>query len=95
MSKVFKYAVPKEGITIQLKVTKGKVTLYGSYSNPDPNPVWHDYMLSGIRGDQEIVISNPTTVAKQKQDDSTVPFYCNLIGVENSTLSIIAMNGTS
>ena len=91
VSKLFKYTVPVEGIIIQLNVTKGKVTFYGSHSNPDPNSVWHDYMLSDIHGDEEIVVSNP---AEQKQDDSTVPFYCNLVGVENSTISIKAVNGT-
>ena len=89
MSKLFKFAVPEEGITIQLKVTKGKVILYGSYSNPDPNPAWHDYMLSNIRGYREIVIS------KRKSDEPTVPFYCNLVGLKKSTFTIKAVNGTS
>ena len=95
MSKLFKFAVPEEGITIQLKVTKGKVKLYGSYSNPDPNPAWHDYMLSNIHGDREVVISYPRTAAKRKSDEPTVPFYCNLVGLEKSTFTMKAVNGTS
>ena len=86
---MFEYTVAEEGITIQLKVTKGKVTFYGSHSNPNPNPVWHDYMLSGIHGDKEILISNPAA-----QDETTVLLYCNLVGMENSTFSIKVVNGT-
>ena len=82
------YMVAEEGITIQLKVTKGKVTFYGSHSNPNPSPVWHDYMLSGIHGDKEILISNPA------QDETTVPLYFNFVGMESSTFSIKIMNKT-
>ena len=41
---------------IQLQVTEGKITLCGSHSNPDPSPVWHDCISSGIHGD--IIISH-------------------------------------
>ena len=92
-SKLFKYVIPEEGIRIHLKVFKGKMTFYGSDSNPDPNPAWHDYMLSSIHGDREIVISYPRTAAKRKSDGPTVPFYCNLVGLENTTLTIKAVKG--
>ena len=59
-SRLFEYAVPEEGITVQVQVTEGKITLYGSHSNPEPSPVWHDYVLSGIHGDKEIFISHET-----------------------------------
>ena len=93
-SRLFEYAVPKEGITVQLQVTEGKVTLYGSHSNPEPSPVWHDYMLSGIHGDKEILISHESFAAKRKQNEPTIPFYCNLVGEEDSTFSVKAVNGT-
>ena len=95
-SKLFKYAIPEEGIRIHLKVFKGKITFYGSHSNPDPNPAWHDYMLSNLYGDKEIEISYPqpsTAAEKRKEDKSTVPFYCNLVGLKNTTLTIKAVNG--
>ena len=91
-SRLFEYAVPEEGITVQVQVTEGKITLYGSHSNPEPSPVWHDYVLSGIHGDKEIFISHETF--KGKHVESTAPFYCNLIGEENSTFSVKAVNGT-
>ena len=94
-SKLFKYAIPEEGIRIHLKVFKGKMTFYGSHNNPDPNPAWHDYMLSNIDGDRDIAISYRRTAAKKrKEDKSTVPFfYCNLVGLKNTTLTIKAVNG--
>lgn len=88
-SRLFEYTVPKEGIIVQVEVTKGKITLYGSHSNPDPSPVWHDYMLPSIHGEREIVISHPS---ESEQDESTIPFYCSLNTVENSTFSIKAVN---
>ena len=92
-SKLFNYVIPEEGIRIHLKVFKGKMTFYGSHSNPDPNPAWHDYMLSNIHGDRVIAISYPRTVAKRKSDGPTVPFYCNLVGLKNTTLTIKAVKG--
>ena len=93
-SKLFKYVIPEEGIRIHLKVFKGKMTFYGSHSNPDPNPAWHDYMLLNIHGDRDIAISHPISRAeKRKEDKSTVSFYCNLVGLENTTLTIKAVKG--
>ena len=91
---MFEYAVPEEGITIQVKVTKGKLILYGSHDNPDPNQVWHDYMLSNINGDRKLIILPPNGIDESTQDQPTVPFYCNLVGMEDSKFSIKAVNGT-
>ena len=91
-SRLFEYAVPREGITIHIQVTKGTITLYGSHSNHDPSPVWHEYMLSGIQNHKKITISYPTDL--KKRDKSTIPFYCNLVGVEKCIFSIKAINGT-
>ena len=93
-SRLFEYAVPEEGITVQLQVTEGKITLYGSHSNPNPSSVWHDYILSDIHGNKEVVIPHKSIAAKGKQNEATVPFYCNLVGEENSTFSVKAVNGT-
>ena len=90
-SRLFEYAVPEEGIIIQLQVTKGKITLYGSHSNPNPSSVWHDYTLSGIHGNKKFFIPHKSFVAKGKQKEATVPFYCNLVGEENSTFSVKAV----
>lgn len=73
-------------------VIEGKLTLYGSHDNTNPNLVWHSYMLTSIQGNRDIVISYPTTM--RKRDESTVPFYCNLVGMENSTFSLKAVSGT-
>ena len=89
--RLFEYSVPEGGITIQVQVTEGMITLYGSHSNHDPSPVWHEYMLSGIHGDREIVISQPAA-AKKKQNEPAVPFYCNLVAEQNSTFSVKAMH---
>ena len=72
-SRLFEYSVPVGGITIQLQVTEGTITLYGSHSNHDPSPVWHEYMISGIHGDREIVIPQPAAT-KKKPNEPTVPF---------------------
>ena len=93
-NRLFEYIVPKEGITVQLQVTEGSIVMYGSHNNPDPSPVWHDYMLSSIHGNREIIISHPTAEADRKEDGSTVPFYCNLVAIDNSAFSIKAINGT-
>ena len=85
-SRLFEYSVPVGGITIQLQITKGLITLYGSHRNHDPSPVWHEYMLSGIHGDRKIVIPQPA--ATKKPNRPTVPFYCNLVAEQNSTFSI-------
>ena len=91
-SRLFEYTIPEEGITIHVRVTKGKLTLYGSHSNRDPSPVWHDYMLTDIYGHKKIVLAYPT--ASKKHDEITKPFYCNLIGMEDSAFSIQGVNGT-
>ena len=90
-SRLFEYAVPREGITIYVQVTKGTITLYGSHSNHDPSPVWHEYMLSSIQDHKKITISYPTAL---KKHESTIPFYCNLVGVGKCIFSIKAVNGT-
>jgi len=89
-SKLFEYVVSKEGITLQVQVTEGKLTLYGSHDNTNPNQAWHSYKLTGIQGNKDIVIPYPT--AMKKQDESTVPFYYNLVGMENSKFSIKVVN---
>ena len=91
-SRLFEYAVPEEGITIYVRVTKGKLTLYGSHSNRDPSPVWHDLMFTGIYDHQKIVIPYPTV--SKKRDEITKPFYCNLVGMEDSAFFIHGVNGT-
>ena len=86
-SKLFEYAVPKEGITVQLEVTKGIISFYGSHSNPDPSPVWHEYKLSSISSTTEFKIPDPMTAAHDDQKEqlkNTVPFYCKLVGMKNS-----------
>ena len=88
-SRLFEYSVPVGGITIQLQVTEGMITLYGSHSNHDPSPVWHEYMISSIHGDREIVIPQPAAT-KKKQNEPTVPFYCNLVAEQNSTFLVKA-----
>ena len=90
-SRLFEYEVPKEGITLQVQI-EGKITLFGSHKNPDPSPVWYEYVLTSIHGDWEIPISYPT-VDDRKQNEP-IPLYCNLVGVENSTFSINAVKGT-
>ena len=93
-NKLFEYKVPKEGITIQIQVTEGRIVMYGSHNNPDPSPVWHDYMLSSIHGYREIIISHPTAEADGKEDEPNAPFYCSLVAIDNSVFSIKAINGT-
>ena len=93
-SKLFQYEVPKEGITVLVQVTEGKLLLYGSHSNPDPSRVWHDYMLSDIHGDRKVIIPYPTAAAQRKQDAPVILFYCNLVGMEKSAFSIKAVSGT-
>ena len=88
-SRLFEHSVPVGGITIQLQISEGMITPYSSRSNHDPSPVWHEYMISGIHGDREIVIPQPAT-AKKKQNESTVPFYRNLVAEQNSTFSVEA-----
>jgi len=68
--------------------------LYGSYSNPNPGPIWHDFVIRGIYHSQDIFIPHPTGNNKKRQVVQTVPFYCNLVGIrDNSTFSISAVNG--
>ena len=93
-SRLFEYEVLREGITVQIQVTEGTIVMYGSHSNPDPSPVWHDYMLPSIHGDREIIISHPTAEADVKEKEPAVSFYCNLVASENSVFSIKAVNGT-
>ena len=54
--------------------------MYGSLNNPDPSPVWHYYMLSSIHGDIETV----WLLKVMENSGSTVPFYCNLVAIDNS-----------
>ena len=89
-NRLFEYVVPKEGIIVQLQVTEGSMVMYGSHTNPNPSPVWHDYMLP-IDGNTNITISHPSD---GEEDGSTVPFYCNLVAIDNSAFSIKAINGT-
>jgi len=93
-NRFFEFTVPEEGISIQVEVTTGLVILYGSYSNPNPGPIWHDFVIRGINRSRDVFIPHPTVYKKKRQVIQAVPFYCNLVGVQdNSTFSISAANG--
>lgn len=94
-SRSFEYEVPEDGITIQVEVIMGSVTLYGSYTNPNPNPIWYDFLIQSIQQSRSVFIPHPTE-SSSRQAVQTIPFYCTLSGAaqHNSLFSINASNGT-
>ena len=93
-NRFFEFTVPEEGISIQVEVISGVVILYGSYSNPNPGPIWHDFIVRGIDHSRDVFIPHPTENKKKRQIVQAVPFFCNVVGAhDNSTASVHAANG--
>lgn len=95
----FEYALPEDGITIQLEVTMGSVTLYGSYSNPNPSPIWYDFLVQDIRQSRDVFIPHPMLSGsrrRKRQNVRIIVFYCTLIGAapQHNQFAISALNGT-
>lgn len=98
-SRSFEYEVPEEGITVQVEVMMGSVTMYGSYSNPNPSPIWYDFLVQNIQQNKDIFTPHPTTSSsrrKRRQTGQVVVFYCTLIGAapQDNTFTLNAVNGS-
>ncbi|XP_065921003.1 collagen alpha-1(XII) chain-like [Dysidea avara] len=92
-SKVFEFTVDEGGITIETHTNSGMITLFGSYTNPNPSPVWHDHVVQGIQDSITVLIPHLAAV-KRRQADSIV-FYCSLVGVDsNNEFSIKALRNS-
>ena len=88
-SRFFEFPIARDGITFQLEVTLGKLALYGSYSNPNPSPVWFDHKIQGIQR-RKVKAFIPCSDV----NGSNGIFYCSLVGQKDSQFSITALNGT-
>ena len=97
-SRSFGFEVPEDGITIQVEVIMGSVTLYGSYDNPNPSPIWYDFLIQGIQQSRQVFIPHPTVGRKRKrrQTISSATFYCTLIGgaQHDNQFMLNALNGS-
>ena len=98
-SRSFEYDVPEEGVTIQVEVMMGSVTLYGSYNNPNPSPIWYDFLVQDIKQNRDVFIPHPTVSSsrrKRRQTVQVITFYCTLIGAapQDNSFTLSTTNGT-
>ena len=78
----------------------GSVTLYGSYSNPNPSPIWYDFLVQGIQQSRDVFVPHPmvsdSSRRRKRQSVRIIVFYCTLIGAtqQDNLFAISALNGT-
>ena len=78
----------------------GSVTLYGSYSNPNPSPIWYDFLVQNIQQSRGVFIPHPTLSGsrrRKRQNVRVTVFYCTMIGAsqQDNLFAISALNGTT
>jgi len=98
-SRSFEFTVPDDGITIQVEVNMGSVTMYGSYTNPNPSPIWYDFIIQGIRESRDVFIPHPSVGGsrRKRQNVRVIVFHCTLVGgtPQHNQFEISALNGTT
>ena len=87
-NRFFEFSFSVEGITIEIKVQKGKLVMYGAYKNPNPNEINYDHVIRRIRPGK---MGRP--FIPQLANKAGRIFYCNLVGEKESKFSIKAEKG--
>jgi len=74
----FEFPITEEGIVLEFEVTIGNATLYGSYTNSNPNKTWHNYEISKYKEYKVTQFIHFSDEVKQ-QKGSTKVFYCSVV----------------